>query len=70
MTFGDFDPDDVVATEPADPEQVAIIVHRLRRDDGFDDGRDWAELDGVDRVRLIAIADTLLRLLRRQGSNW
>lgn len=69
MTFGDFDPDDAVATEPADPEQVARYLHELRRDRGFDDGRRWHELAEADRTVLEAIAAALLDLLRRQGSG-
>ena len=67
--FGDFDPDDALDTEPADPEQVAIKLHRLRRNEGLDDGRDWDELTIAQRILLILIVNKLLDWLRRQGAD-
>lgn len=67
MTFGDWEPDDSFAREPADPEAVARIIHALRvahalEDRGFDD------VDGVSRTVLVAIAAALIERLRREGS--
>jgi len=67
--FGDWDPDDAFANEPADPEQVAIFLHRLRRDEGLDDGKDWDELNAMQQVLLILIVSKLFDWLRRQGST-
>jgi len=67
--FGDFDPDDALDTEPADPEQVAAKLHRLRRDEGLDDGRDWDELPISERILFILIVTKLLDWLRRQGAQ-
>ena len=68
--FGDFDEDDAFGTEPADPEQVAIFLHRLRRDEGLDDGKDWDELNPMQQVLLILIVTKVLAWLQRQGSNF
>lgn len=66
--FGDFDPDDALDTEPADPEQVARIQHRFRLDEGLEDGYVWEELAIGERERLVRVIERLLALLRRQGS--
>jgi hypothetical protein len=66
--FADFEDDDAFDTEPADPEQVARKLHRLRRDEGLDDGLDWDQLNPIKQVLLILIVTRLLDWLRRQGS--
>jgi hypothetical protein len=68
VTFGDFDPDDAFGTEPADPEQVARKLHRLRRDEGFEIA-DWDDLADGDRGSLIQIVAVLLAWLHRQGAD-
>ena len=65
--FGDWEEDDAFATEPADPEQVAIILHRLRRDEGLDDGFAWEELTPAQRAVLIIVMSRFIDLWRRQG---
>jgi hypothetical protein len=67
-TFGDFDEDDALDTEPADPEQVARRLHRLRMARGFEIG-EWDRLGEPERGELIAIVAELLAWLRRQGSH-
>lgn len=65
--FGDFDPDDALDTEPADPEQVAIKLHRYQRDD--DPGLpEWESLSFDEKRRAIEIMVRLLNWLRRQGA--
>jgi hypothetical protein len=66
--FGDLDPDDVVDTEPADPEQVARRLHRLRRREGFEI-EEWDELDAGERGALVQIIAVLLAWLRRSGAH-
>ena len=66
--FGDFTDDDAFDTAPADPEQVAVKLHRYRRDDGLEDA-DWDELDDGERLVRIAIIRRLLDWLRRQGAT-
>jgi hypothetical protein len=61
--FGDFDPDDAFGTEGADPEQVAMLLHRL-------EGGRWDDLTVMQQVARIEIIGELLALLRRQGSNF
>lgn len=68
MTFGDFDPDDAVDTEPADPEQVARKIHRLRRERGFESA-EWDDLTPGTRLILVGIVVDVLGWLRRQGSG-
>jgi hypothetical protein len=65
--FGDFDPDDALDTEPADPEQVARRLHAYRRDRGLE-GRSFDELTLAQRAVVISIAAALLAWLRRQGA--
>lgn len=66
--FGDYDEDDALDHEPADPVQVAIKLHRLRRDNGLE-GPSWDDLTEVQRAVLIAIIGHLLAWLRRQGAT-
>ena len=65
--FGDFDEDDALDTEPADPEQVARKLHRLRMARGFELG-EWDRLGEPERSELVAIVAALLAWLRRQGA--
>jgi hypothetical protein len=65
--FGDFDADDALDTEPADPEQVARKLHAIRRERGLE-SEEWDELVEERRALLIAIVGRLLAWLRRQGS--
>lgn len=66
-TFGDLEPDDVVDTAPADPEQVARRLHELRRREGFE-LIDWDHLTAGERGSLIQMIAVVLAWLRRQGS--
>ena len=66
--FGDFDDDDALDTAPADPEQVARKLHRIRREYG-QETRTWDELDDGGRAVRIAVITLLLRWLRRQGAG-
>lgn len=68
MTFGDFDPDDALDTAPADPEQVARRLHRLRRDRSLE-GVAWDDLTPAARLLLVAVIADLLAWLRRQGAT-
>ena len=65
--FGDFDEDDAFDNEPADPEQVAIKIHRLRRERGLE-GPAWEARTEEERAVLVAIAGRLLAWMRRQGA--
>jgi hypothetical protein len=65
--FGDFDPDDALDTEPADPEQVVRKWHRFRQDDE-PDVPNWDDLSDAEKARLIARMARLIALLRRQGA--
>ncbi len=67
MTFGDFDADDAVDTEPADPEQTAIKLHALRRERGLETGR-WDDLEDWQRAVRVELVAVLLAWLRRQGA--
>ena len=64
--FGDYEPDDAFDTAEADPEQVAIKLQRLRREEGLDVD-DWEELTDVQKAVRIAIIVRLLAWFRRQG---
>lgn len=66
--FGDFDDDDALDTEPADPEQVARRIHELRKREGFE-VQAWDDLTAHDKGALIQIVVVLLAWLRRQGSH-
>lgn len=63
--FGDWDPDDSWDNEPADPEQVAIRLHRFRQEN--ESLPQWDQLAQADRDRAIAVIVRLLGWLRRQG---
>lgn len=67
-SFGDFDPDDALDHEPADPEQVARKLHALRQRDDFE-AADWEALSEGERLALVAIMAALLSWLRRQGAH-
>lgn len=64
--FGDFDNDDAFDTEPADPLQVAIKLHRLRKRLGWESD-EWETFNDNERDELVGIARGLLDWLRRQG---
>lgn len=66
--FGDFEPADAFDTAPADPEQVAIRLQRLRVEAGLDTDR-WDDLDLHAQTVRITIVAALLAWLRRQGST-
>jgi len=65
--FGDFDPDDAVDTEPADPEQVARKIQRYR-EERLGDGA-WEDLTDAGRLVRIGIIVDLLAWMRRQGAT-
>jgi hypothetical protein len=65
--FGDFDPDDAFDNEPADPEQVARKLHRVRREHGLE-GMTWADLSDERQALLVTISGRVLAWMRRQGS--
>ena len=65
--FGDFDPDDALDHEPADPEQVARKLHRLRVANGLETVR-WEELSEARRVAILLVVTGLLAWMRRQGA--
>ena len=62
MTIGDWEPADSVDTAPADPEQVARKLIRLR-------GLYWDDLTDYGRHDETRIAGELLAWLRRQGAT-
>ena len=66
--FGDFDPDDALDHEPADPEQVAIRLARFRAEEGLEPV-DWSGLNDGQRAAAIRVVVRLLALLRRQGAS-
>jgi hypothetical protein len=62
--FGDFDDDDAFGVEPADPEQVAIKLHQLRREIDVITGRDpgqWEELTDDERELAQAISTVVIQ---------
>ena len=65
--FGDWDPDDSLDTEPADPEQVAIKLHGYRRE--TETLPHWNQLTQDERQRAIGIIVRLFAWLRRQGAT-
>lgn len=66
--FGDWDPADALGHELADPEQVAIELHKLRRAEGFE-AVDWDNLAPGDRGSLVQVAVVLVAWLREQGAT-
>jgi hypothetical protein len=66
--FGDFDDDDALDHEPADPEQVAIKIHQLRRREGLE-LYDWPDLANEYHARSILAITALLAWMRRQGAH-
>ena len=66
--WGDFDDDDALDTEPADPEQVARKLHALRAARGFEVAS-WDRIGEPERSDLVAIVADLLAWLRRSGSH-
>lgn len=67
-TFGDFENDDAFDTAPADPEQVARKLQRLRLDAGLAMD-DWDDLTDEQRHATLAVVVLLLAWLRRQGAT-
>ena len=65
--FGDFDEDDALDTEPADPEQVARKLHGYFREHGVEP-IEWDDLTNDQRVMRIFVVTRLLAWLRRQGA--
>lgn len=66
--FGDFDPDDALDHEPADPVQVAIRLHRYRRLHENTSLPDWDDLSPEQRDVAVEIVVRLLAWLMRQGA--
>lgn len=64
--FGDWDEDDSLDNEPADPEQVAIRLHRFRQE--YESLPQWDQLSQDQREKAILIIVRLLAWLRRQGA--
>lgn len=64
--FGDWDVADALDHEPADPEQVARKLQRLRHD-ANPGVATWDELTVAERVTAIAVMVLLLAWLHRQG---
>jgi hypothetical protein len=66
--FGDFDEADAYDTAPADPEQVARKIQRLRQELGIESGA-WGSLEPAGQRKRIEVARRLLDWLRRQGAT-
>ena len=66
--FGDFDEDDALDTEPADPEQVARKLHGYLRKHGVEPV-EWDQLAEEHRAVRVFVLTRLLAWLRRQGSH-
>jgi hypothetical protein len=79
-TFGDYEDNDALDTAPADPEQVAIKLHRIRRELGrarHDDLEpaerirrelhDWDDLEPAEREVGVGLMIRLVEWGRRQG---
>lgn len=64
--IGDHDQADAFDTAPADPEQVARQVHRLRHREGLERAA-WGELSVAQRARAVLVAAALLAWWRRSG---
>lgn len=67
-TFGDFEEADAFDTAPADPEQVARRLQRLRLAYGLTTDR-WEDLTEEERRATIPVIILLLAWLRRQGAT-
>jgi hypothetical protein len=65
--FGDFEDDDSFDTAPADPEQVAIRLHRFWRDEGIGETVGWDDLSAEQRARRVRAMVRLIAWWRRQG---
>lgn len=66
-TFGDFDSKDALDTEPPDPLQVAIKLHKLRVNHGLE-MHSWEDLSDADHERATTLAAALIAWLLRQGA--
>ena len=64
-TVGDWDPADALGHEPADPEQVAAELHRLRAAHGLE----TVPWEQAHQGALVAVAAALLTWLREQGAT-
>lgn len=65
--FGDFENDDAFDTAPADPEQVARKLQRLRVGAGLSLD-EWDALTDEQRLASVGVIVRLLAWLRRQGA--
>jgi hypothetical protein len=65
--FGDWDADDSFDNEPADPEQVAIRLHKFRQEN--EALPQWDQLTQEEKQRAIGVIVRLLAWLRRQGAH-
>ncbi len=66
MTFGASTADDAYDTAPPDPEQVARLLHAIRRDRGLEPD-DWDDQVEERRALLVAIMGRLLARGQREG---
>jgi hypothetical protein len=66
--FGDWSDDDSFDTAPADPEQVARVLHRMRYERGLETA-EFGELTLAQQTLLFAVASALLSWMRRQGAE-
>jgi hypothetical protein len=63
--FGDFEADDAIDTEPADPLQVAIRLRRLQRTDE----REWHELADNERAEPLEVGELIVDWIREHGPH-
>ena len=66
MTFGDYEADDAYDLAPADPLQVAVRLHQIRRREALE-AADWDDLDDAERGVRVQIVTVLLAWGRRGG---
>lgn len=66
-SFGDFDPDDALDHEPADPEQVARKLIQLQIRHGVETVP-WDEMSAERRALRVYVVASLLEWMRRQGA--